>query len=119
MARLEFARRLSIYWHQWRSDQLSLEDRNVLNFTIDTAIQGLMMGGISTYISVFVVRLGASSLTVSLLTSLPAILMALLSIPVGLWVGRQPDPIRLTNRGRILHRGAFLVIALLPFFAAR
>jgi Na+/melibiose symporter-like transporter len=45
--------------------------------------------------------------------------MALLSVPVGMWVERQPDPIRLTNRGRILHRGAFLVIALLPFVAGR
>jgi MFS family permease len=119
MAHFELARRLTTYWHRWRSDQLSLDDRNILHFTIDTAIQGVMMGGVSTYISVFVVRLGASSLLVSLLTSLPAIFMALLSIPVGMWVERQPDPIRLTNRGRILHRGAFLVIALLPFFAGR
>jgi MFS family permease len=119
MAQLELARRLRTYWHRWRSDQLSLDDRNILTFTVDTAIQGVMMGGISTYLSVFVVRLGASSLLVSLLTSLPAILMAVLSIPAGLWVERRPDPVRLTNRGRILHRGAFLAIALLPFFAGR
>jgi MFS family permease len=110
---------LTSYWRQWRSGQLSREDRNILNFTIDTAIQGLIMGGISTYLSVFVVRLGASSLLVSLLTSLPAVLMALLSIPVGLWVERQPDNIRLTNRVRLFHRGAFLLIALLPFVLKR
>jgi len=119
MAQFEPARRLVTYWRQWRGDQLSLDDRNILHFTLDTAIQGVMMGGISTYISVFVVRLGASSLLVSLLTSLPAILMALLSVPAGIWVERQADPIRITNKGRILHRGAFLLVALLPFFAGR
>ena len=119
MAQPGFLYALTSYWQQWQSGQLSREDRNILHFTIDTAIQGLIMGGISTYLSVFVVRLGASSLLVSLLTSLPAILVALLSIPVGLWVERQPYLVRLTNQGRIFHRGAFLVIALLPFLFER
>jgi MFS family permease len=110
---------LAAYWKQWRTGQLSLQDRNILYFTIDTAIQGLIVGGISTYLSVFVVRLGGSSLLVSLLTSLPAVLMAVLSIPVGAWVERQPDPVRLTNRVRLFHRGAFLAIALLPFVFER
>ena len=119
MPKPRFVYALADYWRQWRSGQFSLEDRNILNFTIDTAIQGLMVGGISTYLSVFVVRLGASSLLVSLLTSLPAVLMAVLSIPVGLWVERQADPIRLTNQVRLFHRGAFLAIALLPFVFKR
>ena len=119
MAQPRFLYALTNYWQQWRSGQLSLEDRNILYFTVDTAIQGVLMGGISTYLSVFVVRLGASSLLVSLLTSLPAVLMALLSIPAGLWVERQPDPIRLTNRVRLVHRGSFLLIALLPFVFQR
>jgi MFS family permease len=78
-----------------------------------------MSGGISTYLSVFVVRLGADSILVSLLTSLPAILVALLSVPVGGWVERRSDPVRLTNLGRVFHRGTFLLIALLPFFLER
>lgn len=114
-----FVYTLTTYWQQWRSGQFSLEDRNILNFTIDTAIQGVLMGGISTYLTVFVVRLGASSLLVSLLTSLPAVLMAVLSIPAGLWVERQADPVRLTNQVRLFHRSAFLVIALLPFVFKR
>jgi MFS family permease len=119
MLKPRFMYALAGYWRQWRSGQLSLEDRNILYFTVDTAIQGLMVGGISTYLSVFVVRLEASTLLVSLLTSLPAVLMAVLSIPVGLWVERQPDPIRLTNRVRLFHRGAFLVVALMPLMLRR
>jgi MFS family permease len=119
MPKPRFVYALATYWQQWQSGQLSLEDLNILNFTLDTAIQGVIMGGISTYLSVFVVRLGASSLLVSLLTSLPAVLMAVLSIPVGLWVERQVDPVRLTNQIRLFHRGAFLVVGLLPFVFER
>jgi MFS family permease len=75
------------------------------------------MGGIFTFISVFVVRLGASKLMVGLLTSLPAIVLMLFSIPAGQHVQRQRDLVRFTNRTRLFHRGSFLLIALLPFFA--
>jgi len=99
--------------------QLSREDRNILLFSIDTAMQGLMMGGIFTFISVFVVRLGASKLQVGLVTSLPAIVLMLSSIPAGQYVQRRRNLVRLTNWARVLHRGSFLLIALLPFFAGR
>lgn len=103
---------------RWLKPQ-TVEDRNVLNFTIDTAWQGLMMGGISAFISVFVVRLGASSFLVSLITSLPALIGVLLSFPIGVYVDRHVNPVRLTNQVRLFHRSGFLLIALLPFFVHR
>ena len=99
-----------------RLSRLSIQNRNILYFTIDTALQGLMMGGIFGFISVFAVRLGASNLLVSLLTSLPALVMAFSSIPAGRIVERQRDMVRYTNWIRVLHRGSFLLIAALPFF---
>jgi hypothetical protein len=99
-----------------RVKELSLEDRNILYFTVDTALQGLMMGGIFAFISVFVVRLGASKLMASLVTSLPAIVLMVFSIPAGQFVQRRRNLVRLTNQIRILHRGSFLLVALLPFF---
>jgi hypothetical protein len=62
---------------------LTLEDRNILLFSVDTALQSLMMGGIFTFTSVFVVRLGGSKLQVSLISSLPATVLMLFSIPAG------------------------------------
>jgi MFS family permease len=100
-----------------RPEQLSLENRNILYFTIDTALQGLMMGGIFSFISVFIVRLGATELQTSLLTSLPAIVMTLASIPSGQLVQRQRDLVRFTNIVRAFHRGSVLLVALLPFMA--
>lgn len=99
-----------------RINQLSTVNRNIVYFTIDTALQGLMMGGIFGFISVFSVRLGASNFMVSLLTALPALVMAVSSIPAGRIVEQQRDLVRYTNRVRISHRASFLLIALLPFF---
>ncbi len=96
--------------------RLSSENRNIINFTIDTALQGLMMGGIFNFLSVFVVRLNATNLLVGLLTSLPALVMALYSIPAGHIVERQRNLVRYTNLVRLFHRGSFLLIAVLPFF---
>jgi MFS family permease len=97
--------------------ELSLESRNILYLTLDTAVQGLMMGGIFSFLSVFVVRLGATKLQTTLLTSLPAIMLVLTSIPAGQIVQRQRDLVRFTNFVRIFHRGGVLLMALLPFLA--
>lgn len=105
-------------WLLHASD-LSPVDRNIRCLVVDTAWQGLMMGGVFTFLSVFAVRLGASNLQVSLLTSLPSAIMVVLSIPASQVVQRQRNLVRFTNLGRILHRGSILVVALLPFFAKR
>ncbi len=96
--------------------QLSAVNRNILYLTLDTAVQGLMMGGIFSFLSVFLVRLGATTLQTTLLTSLPAIVMMLSSLPAGAFIEKQRDLVRLTNIVRLFHRGSILLVALLPFF---
>jgi len=96
--------------------QLSAVNRNILYLTLDTAVQGLMMGGIFSFLSVFLVRLGATTLQTSLLTSLPAIVMVISSLPSGSFIQKQRDLVRLTNIIRVFHRGSILLVALLPFF---
>lgn len=102
-----------------RIGELSTTNQNIVYFTIDTAFQGLVMGGIFGFISVFVVRLGASNLMVSLVTSLPAIVMAAFSIPAGRLVERKIDLVVYTTRVRWFHRLSFLLVAMLPFFGTR
>ncbi|MFZ5917379.1 MAG: MFS transporter [Chloroflexota bacterium] len=97
----------------------SLEDRNIRFFFVDTAFHGLISGGIITFLPIFIVRLGASSLLVSLLTSLPAIIVALFSIPAGLFVERQRNLMGITNWGRLAYRVFFLVVAIIPFFVGQ
>jgi MFS family permease len=98
-----------------RLRHLAAEDRNIRYLTIDTALQGIMMGGVFSFISVFLVRLGATKLQTSLLTSLPAIVMVLASIPAGAFVQRRRNLVKLTNAVRVFHRGFILLTALLPF----
>lgn len=107
--------RLRSHLMRARGPATTLEKQNIRNLTIDTALQGLMMGGIFSFLSVFIVRLGASKLETSLLTSLPALIMALASVPAGQVAQRQDDLVRYTNLVRVFHRGAILVVALLPF----
>jgi MFS family permease len=104
---------------RFRPESLSLENRNIFYFTLDTVVQGVMMGGVFSFISVFLVRLGATKLQNSLLTSLPAIVMVLVSIPCGQFVQKQHNLVRFTNIVRIFHRGSVLLTALLPFITRR
>jgi len=55
-------------------------------------------------------------LQTSLLTSLPAIVMVISSLPSGAFIQKQRDLVRLTNIVRVFHRGSILLVALLPFF---
>lgn len=115
MQHSESGRLLRAPLRRLRLRHLSEEDRNILYLTLDTALQGIMMGGVFSFISVFLVRLGATTLQTSLLTSLPAIVMVLVSIPAGAFVQRRRNLVKLTNAVRIFHRGFILLTALLPF----
>ena len=95
--------RANVRWLQ--PGQLSLENRNILYFTVDTALQGVMTGGVFSFISVFLVRLGASELQVSLLTSLPPLSWRSPRFPAGQIVQRQRDLVKFTNIVRAFHRG--------------
>jgi MFS family permease len=114
MQRSEPRRLLRAPLRTLRLQHLSLEDRNILYLTVDTALQGVMMGGIFSFISVFLVRLGATTLQNSLLTALPAIVMVLVSIPAGAFVQRRRNLVKVTNAVRVFHRGFVLLVALLP-----
>ena len=106
---------IAVSWRRLRTRQLTLEDRNIRMLYLDTACGGMVSAGVYTFLPVFLVRLGASSLLVSLLTSLPAILMAALVVPAGWFVERQQDLVRFTTRDRVLHRLFFFLVPLVPF----
>ncbi len=59
----------------------SLYERNARNVMIDGMGVGLVTGAAS-FLSVFLIRLGASNLQVGLLTSMPAVTGYLLAIPI-------------------------------------
>ncbi len=91
------------------------EDRNIFWLHGDIAMQGIVAGGAAAYLSVFAVRLGASTLMVGLLTSLPALITAIMSIPAGRFVGRQARLVPVVVWSRASFRMAYLFIALVPW----
>lgn len=71
------------------------ENRNVRNLYRQTIWQGVIIAVITTFLPIFVVRVGASTFEVGLVTSLPALVAILLSIPAASFVANRRHLVRL------------------------
>src|SRR5262245_59196948 len=92
----------------------STQERNVRNVLIDGVGVGLV-SGVSTFLSVFLVRLGASAFLVGLLTSMPALTGMALALPVGRLLERQRNVVPWYSRARVLVLGSYALTGLVPF----
>jgi hypothetical protein len=90
------------------------QERNMRSVLIDGIGVGFVSGAAS-FLSVFLVRLGASPLLVSLLTSMPALTGMLLAIPVGRFLEHQRNMVPWYSRARVLVQGSYALIGLIPF----
>lgn len=88
--------------------------RNQRSVVIDGIGVGIV-GGIATFLAVFLARLGASPLLVGLLTSMPAFTGLLLAIPVGRMLERQKDIVPWYSRARVWVQATYALTGLLPF----
>ena len=84
----------------------------------EAIFQSVSNAGALSFVSVFLVRLGAASWLVGFLTSLPALVAILFSLPMGSMVQRRGALVRTTNWARFLFRTAIGSFALLPFLPA-
>ena len=89
--------------------------RNIRLLYWDMAFQGIIAAGATAYLSVFAVRLGASTLMVGLLSSLPALVLVLSAVPTGRFVARCTDLKRLVVRSSLAFRVFYLITALVPW----
>ena len=80
---------------------------------VSTAI----VGAATSFGSNFAVRLGASNLLVSLLSSGPSLLVVLMTLPTARFLEKRRDRIWWIVNSRFIQRLVFLAIALMPFFA--
>jgi MFS family permease len=94
----------------------SLEERNDWNLYVEVAWFGVLAGIANTFLAVFALRLGASNLQVGLLTSLPALIMVLVSIPGARLVEGQRRIMPFILLTGFLHRFGYFLLALVPFF---
>lgn len=100
---------------QWLRQPASVHQRNVRNVVIDGIGVGIVQG-VASFLSVFLVRLDASSLLVALLTALPAVTGMLLVLPIGRLLDRQRTILPWYSRARVTVFACYALIGILPFF---
>jgi MFS family permease len=89
--------------------------RNIRYLYLDMGWQGIILAGITTFLSVFLVRLGASPFLVGLLTSVPALVTIVLSVVFAPFLEGRRDLVRVVTLTRLGSRLCYLLIALVPF----
>src|SRR5215813_9643384 len=99
---------------RWLTRPANVQERNVRNVLIDGIGVGLV-SGVSTFLSVFLVRLGASPFLVGLLTAMPALTGMVLAIPVGRMLERQRNIVPWYSRARVWVLGSYAITGLVPF----
>src|SRR5205823_3897804 len=89
--------------------------RNIRYLYLDMGWQRIILAGITTFLSVFLVRLGASPFLVGLLTSVPALVTIVLSVVFAPFLEGRRDLVRVVKLTRLGSRLCYLLIALVPF----
>jgi Na+/melibiose symporter-like transporter len=87
---------------------------NPRNVLIDAVGVGIG-AGVASYLSVFLVRLGASTFQVGLLTAMPALTGMLLSIPIGAFLARRRYIVPWFARSRFAVLSCYALTGLVPF----
>jgi len=95
----------------------TVEERNVRNVLVDSIGVGLA-SGIGSFLSIFLIRLGASDFLVGLLTAMPAFTGMLLAIPVGQFLSRQRQIVPWFSSARFFVLSCYALTGLVPFFLA-
>jgi hypothetical protein len=93
----------------------SPEARNERALYGEAIFQSISNAGALSFVSVFLVRLGAPSWLVGVYTSIPALMMILFALPGATYVQRQRSLVATVNRTRLLFRTGIGSLALLPF----
>ncbi len=91
------------------------EDRNAQMLYLNTAMMGVAFGGITSFLPVFLARLGASSTLLGWLTSAPALLAVFSLIPGAIIAELNPDQVKVRVTYAQIVRASYLVCALAPF----
>ncbi|MDQ1300290.1 MAG: hypothetical protein QG637_207 [Chloroflexota bacterium] len=104
--------------HLWRVllRPANVEQRNQRNVIVDAMGVGIT-AGVGSFLSVFLVRLGASNLLVGLLTAMPALTGMLLAIPVGEFLSRRRQIVPWFATARFFVLSSYLLTGLVPFIA--
>jgi MFS family permease len=99
----------------WYSPADTEEGRNVRNLYAETTWFGVLNGVALTFVSVFALRLGATTGQVGWLTALPALVNIIWLMPVARIIERQRRRMPLIVLAGFVQRMGYLVLAAMPF----
>ncbi len=74
-----------------------------------------ILGSVATFNAAFAIRLGADNFQVGLLTSIPAMIAVLVSIPAGQFLQKQARRTPWVFGSLLVHRAGYLLVALAPW----
>ncbi len=89
------------------------DDRNAL-FLVVEVFFAAVLGAAATFNAAFALRLGATNEDIGLLTSLPALLAVVISIPAGRFLQARGRRKPWIVGSLLMHRAGFLLVALVP-----
>lgn len=94
----------------------TVESQNAWNLYGDIAWYGVLAGVVTSFVSVFTIRLGGSDTQVGLLSALPAFVIIFVSMPGSVFVERETRPNSVLLISGVLYRAGYLAMGLLPLF---
>ena len=103
-----------LLWHFFKIDLKNRDDRNAY-YLVFEIFWASVLGSAATFAAAFAIRLGANNVEVGLLTSIPALMAVLVSIPAGKFLERQARRTPWVWGSLLMHRTGFLIAALAPW----
>lgn len=103
-----------ILWHFFKINLSKTDDRNAWYLVLEVLWASVLMA-VATFNAAFAIRLGAGNFEVSLLTSIPALMAVLVSIPAGMFLERRVRRSPWVFGSLLAHRAGYLLVALAPF----
>lgn len=101
-------------WHFFKINPSRTGDRNAWYLVLEM-FWASILGSVATFNAAFAIRLGADNIQVGLLTSIPALLAVLVSIPAGRFLTRQSRRKPWVLGSLLAHRTGYVLVALAPW----
>jgi len=98
----------------FRINLANQDDRNSYNLVVEL-FWAAILGSAGTFNAAFAIRLGASNVVVGLLSSIPALMAILVSIPSGQFLERQEKRTPWIFGSLFIYRAGFLLAAVVPW----
>jgi Na+/melibiose symporter-like transporter len=103
-----------LLWYFFKINLRNPADRNAWYLVVEL-FWAAVLSSVATFNAAFAIRLGADNLQVGLLTSIPALIAVLVSIPAGQFLQRRARRTPWVFGSLLVHRAGYLLVALSPW----